>query len=194
MSRQSGSRVQTGSTSYENANKRTTTTSHPYTSRSRPRTAATSTGYGENEITCAITESRGITPTIGLSFVNLTTSEAVLCQFTDTQTYARTCHKITVFNPTEIIYMNTASDSKLIAIIKENLEVEANDILMTEIDRRYWADGAGHEYIDHLAFPDDLKSLKMSLEGNYYAVCCFGAVCSKQQRCSVLMSTDNEVH
>ena len=167
----------TESTSYDYGNKRTTTTSRPYIGRSRPRTAATSTGHGDNEIICAVTEARGITPVVGLSFVNLTTSEAVLCQFTDTQTHARACHKIKVFYPTEIIFMTTSADSKLIAIIKENLEVEANDILMTDIDRRYWTEGAGHEYIGHLAFPDDLESLKMSLDGNYYATCCFSAVC-----------------
>ena len=73
--------------------------------------------------------------------------------------------------------MSTANESKLIAIITENLEVESNEILMTNIDRRYWADGPGHEYVGHLAFPDDLESLKMALDGNYYATCCFGAVC-----------------
>ena len=193
MSGPSRSRTEGASTSYEYGNKRTTTTSRPYTGRSRPRTAATSTGY-ENEIICAITESRGITPVVGLSFVNLTTSEAVLCQFTDTQTYARTCHKIKVFNPTEIISMSTAADSKLLAIIKENLEVEANDILMTEIDRRYWTEGAGHEYVEHLAFPDDLEALKMSLDGNYYATCCFGAVRAAVFPCSMLTTPGHEVH
>jgi hypothetical protein len=60
-------------------NKRTPTNSRPFTGRSRPRTAAITIGVGENEIICAISESRGISPTIGLSFVNVSTSEAVLC-------------------------------------------------------------------------------------------------------------------
>lgn len=156
--------------------KDTTTASRSYTGRSRPRTAATSTGYNDNEIICAISESRGISPTVGLSFVNLSTSEAVLCQFTDTQTYARTCHKIKVFSPSEIIFMSTAKDSKLLSIIQENVEVERNDILMTSIDRRYWAETTGHEYLQQLAFPDDIESLKTSIGGNYFAACCFAAV------------------
>lgn len=155
----------------------TTTTSRPHTGRSRPRTAATSTGYGEtNEIICALSESRGISPTVGLSFVNLSTSEAVLCQFADTQTYARTCHKIKVFGPSEIIHMNTAIDSKLLSIVHENLEVGKHDILMTSIDRRYWSESTGYEYLQHLAFPSDLESLKLSIGGNYFAACCFAAV------------------
>lgn len=174
------------------------TTSRPYTGRSRPRTAAASTGAGDNEILCAISESRGISPTIGLSFVNLSTSEAVLCQFTDTQTYARTCHKIKVFNPSEIIYMLTAADSKLLSIIRENLEVDKNDMLMTSIDRRYWSDGTGHEYVQQLAFPADLESLKLTIGGNYFAACCFAAVgseCSDTNitDCARFSSTSNSV-
>jgi DNA mismatch repair protein MSH4 len=158
------------------SNKQTTTVSRPFTGRSRPRTAATTTGVGENEIICSICESRGISPTIGLSFVNLSTSEAVLCQFTDTQTYARTCHKIKVFSPSEIIHMKTAADSKLFSIIRENLEVDKFEILMTGIDRRYWSDRTGYEYVQQLAFPEDLESLKVTIGGNYFAACCFAAV------------------
>ncbi len=162
------------------ATRPTTTASRPQTgSRSRARTSGTSTGYGDDEIICALSESRGISPTIGLSFVNVSTSEAVLCQFTDTQTYARTCHKIKVFAPSEILYMSTAQDSKLISVVKENLEVEKSGIIMTNVDRKYWSELSGHEYVQSLAFPDDLESLKLSIAGNYFATCSFSAVCSK---------------
>ncbi len=169
----------TGSTSAAAA-RPTTTTSRPQTgSRSRPRTAGTSTGYCDDAIICAISESRGISPTIGLSFVNISTSEAVLYQFTDTQTYARTYHKIKVFALSQFLYMSTADISKLISIVKENLEVERADIAMTSIDRKYWSELSGHEYVQYLAFPDDLESLKLSIAGNYFATCCFSAVCFK---------------
>jgi len=165
-----------------NARVRTGTTSRPFTGRSRPKTAATSTGYGflGDDIICAISESRGISPSVGLSFINLSTCEAVLCQFTDTPTFARTCHKLKVFSPTEIVFASTAADSKLLSIIRENMEVEKNDVLMTQIDRRYWSEAAGHDYIRQLALPDDLEALKLSLAGSYFAVCCFAAVCSKK--------------
>lgn len=163
--------------------KDTTTPSRLNTARSRPRTVATSTSYDDNEIICAISESRGISPTIGLSFINLSTSEAVLCQFADTQMYARTCHKIKVFSPSEIIFTSTAQGSKLLSIIQENVEVERNDILMTSIDRRYWAENTGHEYLQQLAFPDDIESLKISIGGNYFAACCFAAVGWSDEDC-----------
>lgn len=73
--------------------------------------------------------------------------------------------------------MNTAEESKLLSIIRENLDIERDDIVLTKIDRRYWSDGVGFEYVQHLAIPDDLESLKLIIGGNYFATCCFGAVC-----------------
>ncbi|KAK7894017.1 MutS protein msh4 [Exophiala xenobiotica] len=142
--------------------------------RSRSKTAAPTSA--DDETICAIAESRGISPVVGLSFVNLSTSEVVLCQFPDTQTYARTCHKIKVFTPCEIIYMSNAADSKLVSIVTENLEVDEYGISMTDIDRKYWSESSGHDYVQYLAFPDDLESLKLALRGNYLATCCFSAV------------------
>jgi DNA mismatch repair protein MSH4 len=72
--------------------------------------------------------------------------------------------------------MRTATDSKLLSIIRENLEVDKYDTLMTDVDRRYWSDSTGHEYVQQLAFPDDLESLKVTIGGNYFAACCFAAV------------------
>lgn len=72
--------------------------------------------------------------------------------------------------------MSTAKDSKLLSIVQENVEVERNDILMTSIDRRYWAETTGYEYLQQLAFHDDIESLKISIGGNYFAACCFAAV------------------
>lgn len=141
----------------------------------RPATALTS-NVEDQDVICAITESRGISPTTGLAFVNLFTSEAVLCQICDSQTYVRTCHKLNVFNPSEILYMNTAADTKLLSIIQENLEVGQYGTKMQSIDRRYWSETSGHEYMHQLAFPDDLESLRVSMGGNYFAVCCFAAV------------------
>ena len=154
--------------------------SRPYSSRStrRSRTAVTSTAYGDPEIICAVCESRGISPTVGLSLISTSTSEAILCQITDTQTYARTCHKIKVFAPTEILYMSTAADSKLVSILLENIVGQDSDVELTALDRRYWAENIGHEHIQHLALPEDLESLKVSLSGNYFALCCFSAVCT----------------
>ncbi|WEW61371.1 MutS protein msh4 [Emydomyces testavorans] len=147
----------------------TTTSGRPRTGR--PTTTATSVTI--QDIICAISESRGICPTVGLAFVNLSTSEAVLCQICDSQTYARTIQKLAVLDPTEILFMRTAKEprSKLYSIVEENLP----QLTITATDRRYWAEKTGHEYVEQLAFKDDLESIKISLEGNYFAACCLAA-------------------
>ncbi|KAL4929214.1 MutS family protein MSH4 [Aspergillus undulatus] len=136
----------------------------------RPTTTATSVAL--QDIVCAISESRGVSSTIGLAFVNLSTAEAVLCQTCDSQTYAKTITKISVFEPTEILFMNTARESKLCQSIQANIP----DTTFTFLDRRYWAEKAGHEYVERLGFAEDVDSIKVILGGNYFAACCFTAV------------------
>ena len=136
------------------------------------RPATTATSVASQDIICAISESRGVSSTVGLAFVNLSTAEAVLCQICDSQTYVKTITKIGVFEPTEILFMNTCKDSKLSHIVQENIP----DPTFTFINRRYWSDRTGHEYVDRLAFSEDAESIKTTLGGNYFAACCFAAV------------------
>ena len=160
------------------------TTSRPGTRRrntgrpstARPRTGVSTLGAENQQIVCAASESRGISPTVGLAFVNLDTGEAVLSQISDSQTYVRTIHKLTVFNPTMILIVSTAAnpESKLFSIIEDSLEDLESSI--TLLDRRYWAETTGIEYIKQLAFAEDVESIKTAVSGNYYAVCCFAAV------------------
>jgi DNA mismatch repair protein MSH4 len=45
------------------------------------------------------------------------------------------------------------------------------------VDRRYWSEAAGLEYIQQLAFGEDVEAIKVAIGGNYFATCCFAAVC-----------------
>lgn len=137
-----------------------------------PRPATTATSIASQDIVCAVSGSRGVSSTVGLAFVNLSTAEAVLCQICDSQTYVKTITKIAVFEPTEILFMSTAKDSNLYYIIQEN----ASGPTLTFQDRRYWSEKTGHEYVDRLAFPEDAESIKVTLGGNYFAACSFAAV------------------
>lgn len=146
-------------------------------STARPRTGASTIARIEAQnVVCAVAESRGISPTVGLAFVNLDTAEAVLCQICDSQTYVRTVHKLKVYGPSEILIVSTAASpkSKLFSIIEENLEDIGSKL--TLLDRRYWAESTGHEYIHSLAFKEDVEAIRISVTGNYYAVCCTAAV------------------
>lgn len=177
------------STSYPYDSMGSTVTSiydRPSTSRSttRPKTRArtamsTLTGSKDQQIICAVSESRGISPTVGLAFVNITSTEAVICQILDNQTFIRTIHKLWVFDPAEILFMNTAAQpkSKLYSIIDANLRQYLPNSRIVVIDRKYWSETAGIEYIQNLAFKQDVEAIKVSVGGNFYATCCFAAVC-----------------
>lgn len=169
------------STSFSRASSVAATDSCPLASRvsrvsSGPtrtaRPATTATSVASQDIICAICESRGISSTVGLAFVNLSTAEMVLCQICDSQTYVKTITKIAVFEPTEILFMNTCKESKLFYIVQENIP----DPTFTFTDRRYWSEKTGHEYVNRLAFPGDGESIKVTLGSNYFATCCFSAV------------------
>jgi hypothetical protein len=172
----------TANTSYGTSYQYATTTSRPYTGQSkrpstcRPRTAASTIGLQNQHMICAITESRGISPTVGLAFVNLDTGEAALSQISDSQTYVRTINKIRVYAPSEILIPTTAVSppSKLFSIIEEDLEAINADLI--SVDRHYYAETTGLEFIHQLAFTEDIEAIKISIGGNYFAVCCFAAV------------------
>lgn len=140
--------------------------------RTTTRPTTTATSIATQDIICAVSESRGISSTVGLAFVNLSTAETVLCQICDSQTYVKTITKIGVFEPTEILFMNTAKESKLFYIIKENIP----NTTFTFLDRKSWSDKSGLELAERLAFPVDIESIKITFEGNYFAACCFAAV------------------
>lgn len=150
---------------------------HTRPRRTRPRTAVSAfAGFDHQHIVCAVSESRGISPTVGLAFVNLDTCEAILCQVSDSQTYVKTVHKLSVFLPTEVLFMSTMVNpkSKLFSIIEEDLE--GLNTLIVPVDRRYFADDSGMAYIQSLALTDDVETIKLAVTGNYFAVCSLSAV------------------
>lgn len=143
--------------------------------RTRSR-AASSVGGASQQIVCAVSESRGVSPTVGLAFVNVSTGEAVLSQICDNQFYVRTILKLQVFEPTEILLVNTSGPpnikSKMYSLIEEG--VIGSRIVCA--DRRYWSESAGMDYIQQLAFPQDVEAIKVVIGGNFYATCCLAAV------------------
>lgn len=151
-------------------------TARPGTRKSS-RAGSTIGGGDSQQIICAISEGRGVTPTVGLAFVNITTGEAVLSQICDNQFYAHTINKLQVFDPTEILIVSTAAPpnpkSKMYQIVEENVM----GATIVAVDRKYWSETSGLELIQRLAFTQDLDALRVAIGGNYFATCCFAAVC-----------------
>ncbi|EME39336.1 hypothetical protein DOTSEDRAFT_83122 [Dothistroma septosporum NZE10] len=144
----------------------------------RPRTGYSTLAAENQEIVCAVAESRGVSPSVGLAFINLDTGEAVLSQLNDTQTYVKTVHKLIVYNPSLICVVQSSANprSKLFSVLEEEV-LNGDDIesQITLLDRKYWNEGTGLEYIEQLAFKEDVESIKTAVTGNYFAVCCFAA-------------------
>ncbi|KAI0102871.1 muts domain V [Nemania sp. FL0031] len=172
--------------------------SHSITSSSRPsgqrrhqstasgrKSRANSSIWGSDShvVVCAITEARGVSPSVGLSFVNITTNEAVLSQICDTQFYVRTIHKIQMYEPSTILMVNTAlppnPKSNLLSII----EAELPGTTIEPLDRKYWSEYVGLEFIQTLAFQDDLEAIKVAIGGNFYATCSFAAAIKYIELC-----------
>jgi DNA mismatch repair protein MSH4 len=113
---------------------------------------------------------------VGLAFVNISTGEAVLSQICDNQFYARTLNKLQVFEPTEILVVSTTGPpnpkSKMFQVVEENVL----GARITTLDRKYWSETTGLEYIQELAFVQDVEAIKVAIGGNYFATCCFAAV------------------
>ncbi|KAH9888294.1 muts domain V-domain-containing protein [Xylariomycetidae sp. FL2044] len=145
------------------------------TSGRKSRATSSLRGSGSYEIICAVSEARGVSPSVGLAFVNVTTNEAVLSQICDSQFYVKTLHKIQVYEPSIILMVNTACPphprSNLLAIMEEELQGTAIEAL----DRKYWSENAGLEFIQGLAFSSDLEAIKVAIQGNFYATCSFAA-------------------
>lgn len=148
--------------------------------RSGTKTAASTTATSrEHQPTCALSESRGISPIVGLAFIDFTHSDAVLCQISDNQTFVRTIHQLYLKQPVEILLMSTAAQpkSQLYSAIEAHLPILPHTRLII-LDRKYWSETEGNEYIEQLALRQDLEAIKVSVGGNFYATCCIAAVCS----------------
>lgn len=81
-----------------------------------------------------------------------------------------------MYQPSTILIVNTAfppnPKSSLLSIIEEELP----DTPIEPLDRKYWSENVGLEFIQTLAFREDLEAIKVAIEGNFYATCSFAAV------------------
>ncbi|KAF4509259.1 hypothetical protein G6O67_005534 [Ophiocordyceps sinensis] len=148
--------------------------------KSRATTTSSILGLGEQQnIVCALGESCGVTPSVGVAFVNISLGEATLSQICDNQSYVKTIHKIQMLSPSRIVFRSSAcppnNPSTLFSLVQELVPEARCDAL----DRSAWSEHAGMDYIHELAAPDDVEAVKFALQGKYYATCSFAAVCDQ---------------
>jgi DNA mismatch repair protein MSH4 len=127
-------------------------------------------------VICAVSEARGVTPTVGVAFINISIGEVTLSQICDNQSYVKTIHKIQMMSPNKIVCMATTCPpnrpSTLYSLIKEHVSESQIDAF----DRSSWSEIDGLDYIQDLALEGDVEPLKVAINGKYYAVTALAAV------------------
>uniref|UniRef100_A0A3P8U5S2 MutS homolog 4 n=1 Tax=Amphiprion percula TaxID=161767 RepID=A0A3P8U5S2_AMPPE len=124
----------------------------------------------------AVVEGRGLARgEIGMASVNLKCPELVLSQFADTGTYAKVITKIHILVPVEILMPDTASEkgkgTKLFKLISENFPCVA----FTAIQRKYFNERKGLEYIQQLCAPE-FGTVLMEVQAKYYCLAAAAAL------------------
>ncbi|KAF5025991.1 hypothetical protein F66182_1893 [Fusarium sp. NRRL 66182] len=144
--------------------------------KSRNTTASSILGLSETQdIVCAVSEARGVSPAVGVAFVNVSVGEVVISQICDNQSYVKTIHQIQLSAPSSIVFMSTAcppnNPSILFSLVQELIPQTQIDAL----DRSAWSEADGLECIQNLAFKDDIEPLKVATQGKFYAISSFAA-------------------
>lgn len=147
---------------------------------SRSRSRATSyIGTSEsNQVVCAVAEARGVSPSVGIAHFNVSTGEAVLSQICDTQFYIKTATKLQIVEPSRVLVVSTSCPPQPKSTLYNVIEEQLPGVRLVPLDRKYWNETAGLEYIQSLAFREDVEAIKVAIEGNFYATCSFSAVCN----------------
>ncbi|KAG0299101.1 MutS protein msh4, partial [Dissophora globulifera] len=143
--------------------------------RSRSSASAVSSKASHNSLLAAVVEGRGIGAEVGMCFCDLKTSEVILCQIADSQTYVRTLQKLNLYEPSEILVPTTAVDpvnSKLVKIIRESVPSST----ITPIARRFFNDAAGLQYIKKYIIREGSASLLLGIPTKYFCLAATAAV------------------
>ncbi|KAF9356455.1 MutS protein msh4 [Mortierella sp. AD094] len=123
----------------------------------------------------AVVEGRGTGAEVGICLCDLKTSEVVLCQLADVQTYSRTMQKLNLYEPSEILVPATAVEpvsSNLVRAIKENLPFST----ITPVARRFFNDSTGLQYIKKYIIKEGSSSLLLGIPTKYFCLAATAAV------------------
>ncbi|XP_014842567.1 PREDICTED: mutS protein homolog 4 isoform X1 [Poecilia mexicana] len=118
----------------------------------------------------AVVEGRGLARgEIGMASIDLKCPELILSQFADTGTYAKVITRLHILMPMEILMPDTASEkgkwTKLFKLITENFP----GVNLTAIQRKYYNEKKGLEYIQQLCAPE-FATVLMEVQTKYYCL------------------------
>ncbi|KAG0047888.1 MutS protein msh4 [Gryganskiella cystojenkinii] len=164
-----------GSLSTSSRSNTSTRRSRTYGPSTTTTTSKSNGGKDGQNLVVALSEGRGTGVEVGMCFCDLKTSEVILCQTGDSQTYVRTLQKLNMYDPSEILVPTTAVepvDSKLVRIIKESLPTST----ITPVSRRYFSDASGLDYIKQYIIKEGSASLLLGIPTKYFCLSATAAV------------------
>ncbi|KAK5988467.1 MutShomolog 4-like protein [Cladobotryum mycophilum] len=151
-------------------------TSRPSTSRTDSKTTATRLSIAlAHTIICAISESRGVSPLVGLAFINVILGEVILSQIFDTQSYIKAVHRIQMVAPSHILFTAAACPPNVPGTLYLLLRHLLPEAQIESVDRSAWSASAGLDYLQNLAFQSDVEPIKIAIHGKYYSICSLAA-------------------
>ncbi|KAH6707329.1 DNA mismatch repair protein MutS [Verticillium dahliae] len=166
---------QVGSASTIRASSTVSTVPHTaYTSR-RSQTPFLRGDEGRHVI-CAVSEARGITPSVGVAFVNIATGEVILSQISDSQFYVKTLHKLNMLEPSHILMVPSACAPNPSSYLYYMIEQHVASAKIVPWHRKFWSESAGLDYISEYALQGDAEAIQVAIQGNFFTTCAFSAV------------------
>ncbi|KAF9203814.1 MutS protein msh4 [Haplosporangium sp. Z 27] len=164
----------------------TTSTDQNYHNKKKTKMAYASSYSGSNarhskisgqmhNFVAAVVEGRGTGAEVGICLCDLKTSEVILCQLADVQTYNRTMQKLNLYEPSEILVPATAIEpvsSNLVKAIKENLPFST----ITPMSRRFFNDKTGLQCIKKYIIKEGSPSLLLGIPTKYFCLAATAAV------------------
>ncbi|KAH7189569.1 muts domain V-domain-containing protein [Fusarium flagelliforme] len=181
-------RPQVSHSEYSGYSPSVTTISRPPTARppSRPRTSSgrrsrntgVSSILGQSEahdVVCAVSESRGVAPSVGIAFVNVSIGEVIITQICDNKSYRKTVHQIQLSSPSRVLFMSTACPPNNPSTLFSLVQQLVSDTQIDAMERSAWSETEGIEHIHNLAFKGDIEPLKVATQGKFYAISSFAA-------------------
>ncbi|KAL4613129.1 hypothetical protein GN956_G23384 [Arapaima gigas] len=139
-------------------------------------TCSSATSGAIFSVMVAVVEGRGLARgEIGMASINLKCPELLLSQFADTGTYAKIITRLHILSPLEILMPDTAREkgkgTKLFTLITENFQGAA----LTTIQRKYFNEKKGLEYIQHLCAPE-FSTVLIEVQAKYYCLAAASAL------------------
>ncbi|XP_075688972.1 mutS protein homolog 4 isoform X2 [Rhinoderma darwinii] len=118
-------------------------------------TSSSASARSVASVIVAVVEGRGLARgEIGMASLDLKNPDVVLSQFSDSSIYVKVITRLQILAPLEILMPNTACESgkniEMFRLINENFK----DVSFTTVQRKYFNETKGLEYIEQLCAPE----------------------------------------